>query len=150
MFDFVVSYRKVLAGVLLAISTTLAPTLALADENQVRTDASKWDEAFNSDDIKGLAGFYADDAIVVPAGGKAVSGPDAIGAFFADLKSKGFSDHKITVEKVLDQGDSRVATGTWELNGPADDGSTKQYGGNWVNVLVRSNDGWRVLLHTWN
>lgn len=150
MFDFLVSCRKALAAILLVIATSLAPTLSLADENQVRTDASKWDEAFNSKDIKGLAGFYAQDAMVVPAGGKAVSGPDAIGAFFADLQAKGFSDHKITVEKVLDQGDTRVATGTWQLNRPSDDGSTKQYGGNWVNVLVRSNDGWRVLLHTWN
>lgn len=150
MFDFIVPGRKALAALVLAISTALAPALSLADESQVRTDASKWDEAFNSGDIKALSATYADNALVVPAGGTAVSGPDAIGAFFTDLKSKGFASHKITVEKVLDQGDTKVATGKWQLDGPADDGSTKQYGGNWVNVLVRANDGWRILLHTWN
>jgi hypothetical protein len=39
--------------------------------------------------------------VVIPAGGAAVSGHDAISAFFADLRSKGFAAHKITVEKVL-------------------------------------------------
>ncbi len=150
MSKFILSFRNVLAAALMALSCGLYAAPSHADEAQVRTDAGKWDEAFNAGDIKALSGFYAKDAVVVPAGGKAVSGPEAIGAFFADLQSKGFSDHKIVVEKVLDQGETRVATGTWQLNGPSDDGSTKQYGGNWVNVLVRSPEGWQVLLHTWN
>jgi ketosteroid isomerase-like protein len=124
--------------------------MQLADETQARSDASRWDVAFNTGDIEGLAGFYAEGALVIPAGGTAVSGQDAIGAFFADLKSKGFAAHKITVEKVLDQGATQVATGKWQLDGPTDDGTTKQYGGNWVNVLVRAGDDWRILLHTWN
>ena len=144
------SIRTVGAAVLMALSAGLFAAPSLADVNEVRTDAGKWDEAFNSGDIKALSGFYAKDAVVVPAGGKAVSGPEAIGAFFADLQSKGFAGHKITVETVLDQGETRVATGRWQLTGPSDDGSKKQYDGNWVNVLVRTADGWRVLLHTWN
>lgn len=150
MSKLILSCRNVLAAALVAVSAALFAAPSFADEAQVRTDAGKWDAAFNAGDIKALSGFYAENARVVPAGGKAVSGPEAIGAFFADLQSKGFSDHKITVDTVLDQGDTRVATGAWQLNGPSDDGATKQYGGNWVNVLVRSNDGWKVLLHTWN
>ncbi|WP_045835181.1 DUF4440 domain-containing protein [Hyphomicrobium sp. 99] len=118
--------------------------------NEVITaNATKWDDAFNSGDIKRLEGFYAPQALVIPAGGTAVSGSE-IGKFFADLKSKGFSDHKITVEKVLGEEETQVATGKWQLSGPSEDGATKQYGGNWVNVLVRTGDGWRTLLHTWN
>lgn len=150
MSNFILSCRNVLAAALVAISAGFYAVPSVANESEVKTDASKWDDAFNARDTKKLAAFYADNAMVVPAGGKAVSGPEAIGAFFADLQSKGFSDHKVTVEKVLDQGETRVATGTWQLNGPSDDGKTTQYGGNWVNVLVRAPDGWRVLLHTWN
>ncbi|AHB48031.1 signal peptide protein [Hyphomicrobium nitrativorans NL23] len=150
MSKFIHSCRNVLAAALIALSAGLYAAPSFADDAEVRAGAGKWDEAFNARDMKALSGFYAKDAVVVPAGGKAVSGPEAIGAFFADLQSKGFADHKIVVEKVLDQGDTRVATGTWQLNGPSDEGSTKQYGGNWVNVLVRTADGWRVLLHTWN
>jgi uncharacterized protein (TIGR02246 family) len=116
----------------------------------IAANASNWDKAFNTDDMQGLAAFYAPDALVIPAGGASVSGPAAIAAFFADLKSKGFSGHAITVDKVLDQGATQIATGKWHLDGPSEDGSTKRYGGNWVNVLTKSGDGWRVVLHTWN
>jgi ketosteroid isomerase-like protein len=116
----------------------------------ITTSAHNWDKAFNSGDINGLAAFYATNAQVIPAGGAPVGGPDAIGAFFADLKSKGFSDHAITVDKVLDLGTTQVAIGKWQLKGPSDGGSKTQYGGNWVNVLSRSSNDWRIVLHIWN
>jgi uncharacterized protein (TIGR02246 family) len=116
----------------------------------IAASASNWDKAFNADDMQALAAFYTPDALVIPAGGAPVSGPAAIAAFFADLKSKGFSGHAITVDKVLDQGATQIATGKWQLDGPSEDGTPKRYGGNWVNVLTKSGDGWRVVLHTWN
>jgi len=119
-------------------------------KDNVEANAAKWDETFNKGDTAGLAGFYAFEAVVVPAGGTAVAGPDAIGKFFADLQSKGFTSHKISVDAVMDRGDTLVATGKWQLNGPGEDGATKQYGGNWVNILGRDGAGWRILLHMWN
>lgn len=116
----------------------------------ITANASNWDIAFNAPDTNGLAAFYAPNALVIPAGGAPVSGPDAIVAFFTDLKSKGFSGHTITVDKVLDHGATQIATGKWQLNGPSDEGTTKQYGGNWVNVLSSSAEGLRIVLHTWN
>ena len=116
----------------------------------ITANASNWDKAFNAPDTNGLAAFYAPNALVIPAGSAPVSGPDAIVAFFADLKSKGFSGHTITVDKVLDLGTTQIATGKWQLDGPSEDGSTKRYGGNWVNVLAKSDAGWRIVLHTWN
>jgi ketosteroid isomerase-like protein len=116
----------------------------------ITTHAHNWDKAFNSGDIDGLAAFYAPYAQLIPAGGMPASGLDAIGAFFSDLKSKGFSDHAITVDKVLDLGITQVAIGKWQLNGPSNERTTKQYGGNWVNVLSRAGDDWHIVLHTWN
>lgn len=115
----------------------------------VKANAATWDEAFNQGNAD-LGGFYADEALVIPAGGAPVAGPAAIGKFFDDLRSKGFSGHKISVDSVLDKGDTVVTTGKWELNGPGEDGATKTYGGNWVNVLGRNGDAWKILLHTWN
>ena len=83
MSKLILSCRNVLAAALVAVSAALFAAPSFADEAQVRTDAGKWDAAFNAGDIKALSGFYADNARVVPAGGKAVSGPEAIGAFFA-------------------------------------------------------------------
>jgi ketosteroid isomerase-like protein len=116
----------------------------------VKAAAERWDEAFNSGDTGTLAGYYAAEARVVPAGGAPVVGPEAIGKFFADLIANGFSSHKITVETVEEKGPVVIATGKWQLSGPGENGATAQLGGNWVNVLEQSAEGWRVLLHMWN
>ncbi len=116
----------------------------------VQAAAERWDEAFNSGDTAKLASFYASDARVIPAGGAAVFGAEAIGKFFADLIAKGFRGHQISVEHVAEKGPIAIASGKWQLSGPGEAGATAQYGGNWVNILERTPSGWRVLLHTWN
>lgn len=116
----------------------------------VQAAAERWDAAFNSGDTGAVAGFYAEGARVVPAGGAPVAGPAAIGRFFAELIANGFSNHKITVENIDEKGPIAIATGKWQLSGPGEGGAVAQYGGNWVNVLERTDAGWRVLLHAWN
>ncbi|HET6390925.1 YybH family protein [Hyphomicrobium sp.] len=118
--------------------------------SEVATQAAKWDDAFNKGDTASLGGFYASDALVIPAGGAPVKGPEAIGKFFKDLQSNGFAAHKIAVDNVIEQGDTLIASGKWQLNGPGENGATKQYGGNWVNVVKRTGSGFQILLHTWN
>ncbi|BAU90260.1 ECF subfamily RNA polymerase sigma-24 subunit [Methylorubrum populi] len=85
-----------------------------------------------------------------PNGGTPIRGAQAIASFFADLRAKGFKDHKITVQDATTKGDTLILTGRWQLNGPTDGGDTQSYGGNWVNVLERQGDRWRTVLHTWN
>jgi ketosteroid isomerase-like protein len=119
--------------------------------SDVQTAAELWDATFNSGDTAKLSSFYAPDARVIPAGGAAVFGAEAIGKFFAGLIASGFRGHKITVDKVDEKGPIAIASGKWQLSGPGEGGSTSEYSGNWVNVLERTgSDGWRVLLHTWN
>ncbi|WP_419951278.1 YybH family protein [Methylobacterium sp.] len=112
--------------------------------------ADIWDQTFNKGDTAALGKLYSRDGKVIPAGGTSVQGPEGIAAFFADLQSKGFKDHKITVEDATLKGETLLLTGRWQLNGPGDSGDTQSYGGNWVNVLERQGDDWRTLLHTWN
>ncbi|MFA5901062.1 MAG: DUF4440 domain-containing protein [Hyphomicrobium sp.] len=116
----------------------------------VKAAAERWDAAFNGGDTDTLAAFYAADARVVPAGGAPVVGAGPIGKFFAELLANGFSAHKITVDNVDEKGPIAIATGKWQLSGPGEGGAVAQYGGNWVNVLERTDAGWRILLHTWN
>lgn len=117
---------------------------------EIEAVAAAWDASFNAGDTARLAKFYAADAGVVPAGGSRMEGPAAIAAFFADLQAKGFKDHKIAVASVREQGETAIATGTWQLRGPGGDGTVTAYGGNWVNVLVQSGGAWQIALHTWN
>lgn len=116
----------------------------------VQAQAKSWDSAFNAGDISKLSSFYAAGASIVPAGGAPVAGPDAIGAFFADVRAKGLSRHEIGISSVVERGDTVIATGTWKLTGKSDGGEAMSFGGNWVNVLGRDSEGWKILLHTWN
>ena len=118
--------------------------------DEIQSFAKAWDSAFNGGEMSKLAGFYVDAARVIPAGGEPVDGNDAIGTFFADVRAKGLTTHRIDVHAVVDRGDTAIASGTWRLTGSAEGGEAVKFGGNWVNVLAREGDGWRILLHTWN
>lgn len=112
--------------------------------------ADVWDQTFKKGDTVGLGRLYGEDGQVIPSGGSPVRGPEGIAAFFADLRAKGFKDHKITVQDAVEKGGALIFTGRWQLSGPGEGGRTQDYGGNWVNVLERQGDGWRTVLHTWN
>ena len=86
----------------------------------------------------------------IPAGGSPVKGPEAIGNFFKDLRANGFSDHKIAVDNVIENGDTLIASGKWQLNGPGETERQSSTGGNWVNVVKRNGGDLQILLHTWN
>ncbi len=116
----------------------------------IQAFAKNWDLSFNAGDMAKLAGLYAADASVVPAGGAPVKARDAIGTFFADVRSKGLTEHRIVVQSLIERGDTVVAVGTWNLSGTGDDGESLKFGGNWVNVLGRDGNTWKILLHIWN
>lgn len=109
--------------------------------------AKTWDSAFNAGDLTSLARSYAKPGRAIPAGGAPVDGQDAIAAFFADVRSKGLTTHKITVQSVTERGNTAIATGLWQLSGAS---AAEKFGGNWVNILERDGDSWKILLHTWN
>lgn len=116
----------------------------------VQALAKDWDKAFNRGDLRHLAGFYAPDARVVPAGGTPIDGAVAAGEFFAGLRASGLTEHEIDARSVVARGDTLIATGTWKLSGANANGERLQLGGNWINVLGRHGDAWKILLHCWN
>lgn len=113
----------------------------------IETFTSAWDTAFNAGDFASLARTYAKTGRAIPAGGAPVEGQDTIAAFFADVRSKGLTKHQITIQSLTERGDTAIATGRWQLSGAS---RTEKFGGNWVNVLERDGDSWKILLHTWN
>jgi ketosteroid isomerase-like protein len=115
-----------------------------------RAFAAKWDQFFNEGDVAKLEGLYDTEATVVPAGGVPAKGPAEIGKFFVDVRSNGLTRHEIAVHSLIERGDTAVAIGTWSLSGVDGSGKDQKFGGNWVNVLGRDGDTWRILLHTWN
>jgi ketosteroid isomerase-like protein len=125
------------------------PTLALADlKDDGQEAADRWDQAYNADDMQGLAKLYTSDAMVVPKG--APVNADSIQKFFTGLKAKGFDNHKVTVNSAIPRDKMMVVTGRWEMMGPGEGGSKKKFEGNWVNVMERQGTEWKSVLHTWN
>lgn len=112
--------------------------------------AKTWDETFDAGDLSKLKGLYAGSARVIPSGGAPVEGQDAISALFAEVRANGLTKHNIEVRNIVTRGDTIIASGAWSLSGTSKGGEAQKFGGNWVNVLGREGDSWKILLHTWN
>lgn len=136
---------------LLAIGTVVMsahPVLADQNVQDAQKAADKWDSTYNSGNMTELVKLYSPDAIVVTKGQP--QNGEGIENFFSGLKSKGFDDHKVVVKSVIPKGNMLIASGRWEMSGPGEGGAKKKFDGNWVNVLERSSNEWRTVLHTWN
>ena len=84
----------------LAICSAASGTcLADTATQDAQSAASGWDAAYNRGDMDTLAKLYAQDAVVVTKGTQKRSGE--ITEFFAGLKTKGWDEHKTTVNGVL-------------------------------------------------
>ena len=70
-------------------AAAILPGLCLAEalEADAQSAATKWDEAYNRDDMETLGKLYAPDALVVTKG--ATQTRDGIPKFFSGLKAKG-------------------------------------------------------------
>lgn len=132
-------------------SVLLIPTFVVADTatSAGQTAAETWDMTYNNGDMDALGKLYTSDAQVIPKGA-AISGQENITKFFAGLKSKGFTDHKINLQSATEKDKILILSGRWEMNGPGEGGAKKKFEGNWINVMERQGDGWRTILHTWN
>lgn len=137
------------ALVLLASLALTEPAFANDAKAIAQDAADRWDRSFNTGEMDALTTLYGTDAKVVTKGAP-LSGGSNIRAYFAGLKSKGFADHKVTVQSAKAKGDILIASGRWEASGPGDGGARTVFSGNWVNVLERQGDGWQPVLHTWN
>lgn len=134
----------------IVVVASLMPSIGIADKakDDAQATATKWDNAYNSGDMETLGKLYTGDAIVVTKGTPKTS--TGIQEFFSGLKSKGWDEHKTTVNNVVPKDNLLIVSGRWEMSGPAEGGTKKKFEGNWVNVLERQSDGWRTVLHTWN
>jgi uncharacterized protein (TIGR02246 family) len=136
--------------VLVVAAALVSPSLCRADTavDDAQSAASRWDEAYNRNDMDTLGKLYTPDAIVVTKG--ATQAREGITTFFSGLKAKGWDDHKTVVKSALSKDNLLIVSGRWEMSGPGEGGAKKKFEGNWVNVMERQNGGWRTVLHTWN
>lgn len=113
-------------------------------KSQASAAAAQWDSAFNSGDASKVGQTYTKTAVILPAGGQPVSGPQGAETLFGGFIKGGVKGHKITVEGAEAKGDLGYAYGRWES-----DAGGKKLTGHWTNVLMNEGGQWRTALHTW-
>jgi uncharacterized protein (TIGR02246 family) len=110
---------------------------ALADIGTLRT---AYAESFNARDASAVAGYYADDAIVIGSDGKLYSGKDAISKMML-TDADNWPHVVIKSDSVRVYGATAIDVGTWTEH-PAG-------GGEMVNrylvVLRHDMNGWKLM-----
>ncbi len=98
-------------------------------------------EAVNRRDLAGAAELWAQDAVIVGAGGETISGPDAVPGVLRALMDSGVVV-EVHVATLHEAGDVAIASGTLTLTSP--DGHRQSSSS--VVVYTRQQDGWRIAV----
>jgi uncharacterized protein (TIGR02246 family) len=147
--------RYLLATVGLAISLAL-PVLAQQKDTvdpkiaeQIRSLASKYDEAINRQDATGVAALYSQDGVWVTHDG-AFHGRQAIekGYVQLDFKSWQIGNYFTTVDRVTAVGNDVRATGRWSCAHKSWSGAPGNADGHFSWTIVREGDTWKIRKNT--
>jgi uncharacterized protein (TIGR02246 family) len=121
------------------------------NEDQVNAAYQAWNAAFNKGDAKAVAGFYSDDALVLPPSHEVIKGPAAIEKFFAGLFANGVTDHTLDIIEVTGKDELLVSAAKWAAKGKDSKGQPTTFGGVATHVFAKQPDGsMKLKLHTFN
>lgn len=121
-----------------------------ADAAAIREQTENWGKYYNAGDAKGLAGLYADDALLMPPGTTGKRGAAEILAYFeadvAGAKAANVVMHLDPGTEVGISGDLGWESGTYKatIDGAVVDS------GKFMSVSVKRNGKWLYLRDTWN
>jgi uncharacterized protein (TIGR02246 family) len=125
--------------------------MAKMQSDEIKVAYAAWDAAFAKRDAKTLAGFYAEDAIFLPAGHDPVRGPAGVEKFFAGLFANGVTGHKLDVIEAQGDGNLLFGAAKWSANGKDSTGADQPWGGHATHIFERQPNGsLKIKLHTFN
>jgi uncharacterized protein (TIGR02246 family) len=136
-----------LALVLLSLGAAAFP--AWAEESAdfraaMEENNSQWLQAYNNQDAEVLGTMYAEDAVVIAAGGQPIQGAKDIEAYWAE-DVKGYGDHTWEILETHGDGNLAYQVATWTV---AERSSGQKYSGNTVRILEHQPDGnWLTKVH---
>jgi uncharacterized protein (TIGR02246 family) len=127
---------------------------ALAEESAkgllFKLDAA-YDRAWSTHDAQKVAALFTADAVVLPPGTPAGTGPKAVVAFFGPLFEGKWTDHKLDPNTASRMGDKViVASSHWSANLTGDDGKTLAHHGDVAQVFEQVGGEWKIALASWN
>jgi uncharacterized protein (TIGR02246 family) len=108
-------------------------------------------EAFKAGDAAAIAGFYSEDAKMLPPEATEVTGRDAIQKLWQGWLDDGFKDLTLESTEVEASGDLAYEIGDFSLQVPAENNTMATATGNYLVVWTRASGGdWQQHVDTWN
>lgn len=106
-----------------------------------------WDAGWNAGDGAAIAALYTEDAMLLPPGGEAISGREALAAFWQGAVESG-SQSQLTMGTVEEFGDTAIEiNGSW-VSTDADD--THLDHGKYMVVWKKVDGTWKMHRDMWN
>jgi len=123
-----------------------------ADEATIRKADEDWAKAAKAGSVPGWTTFYADDAVVLPAGGPIANTKDTIAKSVRDnLGAMLDIDWKPTRVEVAASGDLAYSYGAYSATVKDISGKAVSDTGKYVEVWRKQADGgWKCIIDTWN
>jgi ketosteroid isomerase-like protein len=146
-------FYAALVVLLTACGMTLAGTAVRAAEpaSEVKAAYAAWDAAFNSNDVKAIAAFYADDALLLPFNHEIYRGPAGAEQFFTGVLGTGATGHKLDLIEARGEGNLLYGTAKWSAKGKDSAGKDEPWAGVSTLVFKKQADGkLKIAVHTFN
>jgi uncharacterized protein (TIGR02246 family) len=133
------------------ILCALVPAASLASEPRQHIDEIlvSFVAAFNAGDGATVAGFYTEDAALLPPGGGRVDGRDAIQAFWQGAADSGMKIDDLHAIEVDARQDLAGEVGVFTLSVPGESGVTKVVG-KYIVIWKRTGHTWQLYRDIWN
>lgn len=122
-------------------------------ERALRSADEQLQQAVAQRDLERIMSFYSEDAILLPAAKKLISGKAAIRDEWASILTiPGFANQsQLTSLEIARAGDMAYTTGTYLSDLIGEDGKPVKEPGKWLTVWKRQPDGaWRITVDTYN
>jgi uncharacterized protein (TIGR02246 family) len=136
---------------LLPVLALVAGAAAVSSAEDVRTAIEANSKAFTAavarGDAAAIAALYTSTAQVLPPGGQAAQGRDAIQKAFQGMIDTGATNLTLSTLEVEAHGDTAHEVGTWALRGK--DGAAVD-NGKYIVIWKREGGQWRLHRDIWN
>ncbi len=132
-----------IGGIAILTALTL-PAYAQATPDEL---AKAFEKAVIAEDKMAIAKLYTPDAVSYDPGGKVHRGPNAIADSWTEFFDgfEGFTV-KLTEHGSRLQGDTNSAWGLWTMSAtPVAGGDVVTWNGRYMDVSIKTNDGWRYV-----
>jgi uncharacterized protein (TIGR02246 family) len=136
---------------IIAVIGLAAPVAAEDVRAAIEQTNARIVEAFKADDAAAIAGFYSEDAKMLPPDATEVAGRDAIQKVWQSWIDDGLKNLTLEAQEVEADGDLAYEIGKFSMQVPAENDAIATSTGNYLAIWKRDPGGvWQQHVDTWN